>query len=111
VVCLQAHSLSRTLQTGRRVCGVLRRMQRSMTRSSFPKAYGESAGIQSAFYLGYFTEMVLKPLSSYLGEVGIWTGIWALSVSALRTPFFPKGTVALAAASPLFTYLIIRNVS
>ena len=47
---------------------------------------------------------------SYVGEVGIWTGIWALSTAALQTAYFPKGTVALAAASPLFTWFLIRNV-
>ncbi|KAF5353820.1 hypothetical protein D9758_010576 [Tetrapyrgos nigripes] len=49
---------------------------------------------------------------NYVGEVGIWTGIWALSTTALQTHHFPRGTVALAGvASPLFTYLLLTNVS
>jgi len=48
---------------------------------------------------------------NYVGEVGIWTGIWALSTSALQTAYFPKGTVALAAISPLLTWFLLRNVT
>ncbi|EIN09848.1 DUF1295-domain-containing protein [Punctularia strigosozonata HHB-11173 SS5] len=48
---------------------------------------------------------------NYVGEVGIWTGIWALSTASLQTAYFPRGTVALAAASPLFTYFLLRKVS
>lgn len=48
---------------------------------------------------------------NYVGEVGIWTGIWALSTASLQTAAFPTGTVALAAASPLFTWFLLRNVS
>ncbi|KAG6896655.1 hypothetical protein C0992_006854 [Termitomyces sp. T32_za158] len=48
---------------------------------------------------------------NYLGEVGIWTGIWALSTNSLQTSAFPRGAVALAALSPLFTWFLIRNVS
>lgn len=48
--------------------------------------------------------------SSYVGEVGIWTGIWALSIASLRTPYFPKLTWAVAAVSPLVTYMLLRNV-
>jgi len=48
---------------------------------------------------------------NYVGEVGIWTGIWGLSTAALQTSYFPVGTVALAALSPLFTWLLVRNVS
>jgi len=48
---------------------------------------------------------------NYVGEVGIWTGIWALSTASLQTAHYPKGTVALAAVSPLFTYLLLRYVS
>lgn len=47
---------------------------------------------------------------NYLGELGIWTGIWALSSSALRTPYFPSGTVLLAALSPAMTYFLLRKV-
>ncbi|KAF8959527.1 hypothetical protein BDZ97DRAFT_1837545 [Flammula alnicola] len=48
---------------------------------------------------------------NYVGEVGIWTGIWALSTASLQTAAYPRGTVALAALSPLFTWFLIRNVS
>ncbi|KIM40501.1 hypothetical protein M413DRAFT_445950 [Hebeloma cylindrosporum] len=48
---------------------------------------------------------------NYVGEVGIWTGIWALSTSSLQTSAYPRGTVALAALSPLFTWFLIRKVS
>ena len=49
-------------------------------------------------------------LSSYVGEVGIWTGIWALSSASLQSSFCPRGTIALAAISPLFTWFLLRNV-
>ncbi|KAF8150655.1 hypothetical protein B0H34DRAFT_729718 [Crassisporium funariophilum] len=48
---------------------------------------------------------------NYVGEVGIWTGIWALSTASLQTGVYPAGTVALAALSPLFTWFLLRNVS
>ncbi|THV03742.1 DUF1295-domain-containing protein [Dendrothele bispora CBS 962.96] len=48
---------------------------------------------------------------NYVGEVGIWSGIWALSTAALQTRHYPRGSVVLAAASPLFTYLLLTRVS
>ncbi|KAF5379805.1 hypothetical protein D9615_005682 [Tricholomella constricta] len=48
---------------------------------------------------------------NYVGEVGIWTGIWALSTTTLQTAHFPRGAVALAALSPVFTWVLTRNVS
>ncbi|KAI0249150.1 DUF1295-domain-containing protein [Lactifluus subvellereus] len=48
---------------------------------------------------------------NYVGEVGIWTGIWALSSASLQTAHYPRGTVVLAAISPLFTYYLLRYVS
>ena len=48
---------------------------------------------------------------SYLGEVGIWTGIYVLASAALQSPYFPRGTVALGALSPLFTWYILTKVS
>ncbi|KAJ4480009.1 DUF1295-domain-containing protein [Lentinula aciculospora] len=48
---------------------------------------------------------------NYVGEVGIWAGIWGLSTTALQTPYFPRGTVAIAAISPIFTYLLLRKFS
>lgn len=37
-------------------------------------------------------------------------GIWALSSVSLQTAHYPKGTVALAVVSPLFTYFLLRYV-
>lgn len=37
-------------------------------------------------------------------------GIWAISSVSLQTTHYPKGTVALAAVSPLFTYFLLRYV-
>ncbi|KAF8235767.1 DUF1295-domain-containing protein [Tricholoma matsutake] len=48
---------------------------------------------------------------NYVGEVGLWTGVWALSTAALQTVYFPKGTVALAAISPFFTWFLLRHVT
>ncbi|KAJ3876275.1 DUF1295-domain-containing protein [Lentinula edodes] len=48
---------------------------------------------------------------NYVGEVGIWAGIWSLSTTALQTPYFPRGTVAIAAISPIFTYFLLRKLS
>jgi len=48
---------------------------------------------------------------NYIGEVGIWTGIWALSSASLQSSFYPKGTIALAGISPLFTWFLLRHVS
>ncbi|KAF9468205.1 hypothetical protein BDZ94DRAFT_1247462 [Collybia nuda] len=48
---------------------------------------------------------------NYIGEVGIWTGIWALSTASLQTAYFPRGTFMLAAISPLFTWFLLRKVS
>ncbi|KAI0261495.1 DUF1295-domain-containing protein [Gloeopeniophorella convolvens] len=48
---------------------------------------------------------------NYIGEVGIWTGIWALSIASLQTAHNPRGSIALSAASPLFTYFLLRYVS
>ncbi|XP_006459239.1 hypothetical protein AGABI2DRAFT_201274 [Agaricus bisporus var. bisporus H97] len=48
---------------------------------------------------------------NYVGEVGIWVGIWALATSSLQTPYFPFGTTALAVVSPLFTWYTLRKLS
>ncbi|KAJ3921761.1 hypothetical protein F5877DRAFT_35324 [Lentinula edodes] len=48
---------------------------------------------------------------NYVGEVGIWAGIWGLSTTALQTPYFSRGTVAIAAISPIFTYFLLRKLS
>ncbi|KAL0948647.1 hypothetical protein HGRIS_010451 [Hohenbuehelia grisea] len=49
---------------------------------------------------------------NYLGELGIWTGIWTLSTTGFqRTTLLPRWTPALALISPLFTYFLLRYVS
>ncbi|KAF8640238.1 hypothetical protein AX16_010134 [Volvariella volvacea WC 439] len=48
---------------------------------------------------------------NYVGEVGIWAGIYALSTASLQNPYFPRGTVLAAVVSPLFTWFLVRNVS
>ncbi|KZT07686.1 DUF1295-domain-containing protein [Laetiporus sulphureus 93-53] len=48
---------------------------------------------------------------NYVGEVGLWTGIWLLSLNSLRTQYFPRGSWLLAGASPLMTWFLLRNVS
>lgn len=48
---------------------------------------------------------------SYVGEVGLWTGLWLLSVTSLRSPYFPKGAWLMAGASPLLTWYLLARVS
>jgi len=48
---------------------------------------------------------------NYVGEVGIWIGIWALSTASLQTPYFPKVILPVATISPLFTWFLTRNVT
>ncbi|KAA1467315.1 DUF1295-domain-containing protein [Dentipellis sp. KUC8613] len=48
---------------------------------------------------------------NYVGEVGIWTGVWVLASSSLQTPYYPRGTVLMAAVSPFVTYFLLRKVS
>ncbi|KAI0734248.1 DUF1295-domain-containing protein [Fomitopsis betulina] len=48
---------------------------------------------------------------NYVGEVGLWTAMWLLSVTSLRTPSFPRASWLLAGASPLMTWFLLRNVS
>ncbi|PCH42306.1 DUF1295-domain-containing protein [Wolfiporia cocos MD-104 SS10] len=48
---------------------------------------------------------------NYVGEVGLWIGIWLLSVNSLRTPFYPHNAWLLAGASPLLTWFLLRNLS
>jgi len=43
---------------------------------------------------------------NYVGEVGIWTGIWALASGSL-----PLGAVAATVSSPLFTWFLVHKVS
>ncbi|KAJ7510476.1 hypothetical protein B0H11DRAFT_1959274 [Mycena galericulata] len=42
----------------------------------------------------YLPRSVAKMCLSYVGEVGIWTGIWALAAGTLQTAHFPLGTVS-----------------
>jgi len=48
---------------------------------------------------------------NYVGEVGIWAGIWALSFSSLRSAYFPRYAPYLTLISPLTTYTLVRYVS
>lgn len=50
---------------------------------------------------------------SYVGEVGIWTGVWALSIPALKAnaPLLGNYAWLIAGVSPLMTYLLTRYVS
>jgi len=47
---------------------------------------------------------------NYVGEIGLWTGIWALSFTSLRTnyAFYTPG---VALVSPVLTYLLLSRVS
>lgn len=48
---------------------------------------------------------------NYLGEVGLWTGVAVLASRSLQSAYFPTGTLALAAISPLLTWLLLTRVS
>ncbi|KAJ3477135.1 hypothetical protein NLI96_g10677 [Meripilus lineatus] len=48
---------------------------------------------------------------NYVGEVGVWTGIWAFAVPALRSPFVPRYAWLLAGVSPLMTWFLLTRVS
>ncbi|KAG8705578.1 hypothetical protein FRC08_001592 [Ceratobasidium sp. 394] len=48
---------------------------------------------------------------NYVGEVGIQTGMWILSTTALSSPLLPRFTPWAAAVSPLFTWLLLRKGS
>ncbi|KDQ18309.1 hypothetical protein BOTBODRAFT_103750 [Botryobasidium botryosum FD-172 SS1] len=49
---------------------------------------------------------------NYVGEVGIWTGIWALALPALSSPLVPYGLGPfIGTLSPIFTYLLLTKAS
>ncbi|KAK7690628.1 hypothetical protein QCA50_005727 [Cerrena zonata] len=50
---------------------------------------------------------------NYVGEVGIWTGVWALSIPALKAnaPLLGNYIWLIAGVSPVMTYLLTRYVS
>ncbi|KAG7089924.1 hypothetical protein E1B28_011556 [Marasmius oreades] len=48
---------------------------------------------------------------NYLGEIGIWTGIWILSTRSLSVSSSPRVAIALSTISPLLTYLLLTKVS
>ena len=85
---------------------------RNMMNHSSPQGCGASVDIQSTVVFNYIIipNDIDNQFTSYVGEVGIWTGIWALSSASLQSSFYPKGTIALAAISPLFTWFLLRNV-
>ena len=82
-----------------------------MMKSLSQVVCGVSADTQSIHALSYQSSPYLTLVFSYVGEVGIWTGIWALSSSALQTPHYPSGTTMFATISPLLTYYLLRYVS
>ncbi|KAJ7088370.1 hypothetical protein B0H15DRAFT_1022402 [Mycena belliarum] len=47
---------------------------------------------------------------NYVGEVGVWTALWALASGGLLTPSFPI-EIAFTALSPLFSWLLVRMLS
>ncbi|KAI0346556.1 DUF1295-domain-containing protein [Trametopsis cervina] len=48
---------------------------------------------------------------NYVGEVGVWIGMWALSTASLVAPYAPRFTWALAGLSPLLTWFLLTKVS
>lgn len=48
---------------------------------------------------------------SYVAEVAFHTSLFALSCRSLAKSGIPGAAVGLAAASPMFTYFILRYVS
>ncbi|KAG8968126.1 hypothetical protein FRC03_008479 [Tulasnella sp. 419] len=48
---------------------------------------------------------------NYVGEVGIWTGIWLLASRAMQSSLLPQGAVIATAISPIFTYLLLTKAS
>ncbi|KAM5538481.1 hypothetical protein V8D89_007814 [Ganoderma adspersum] len=48
---------------------------------------------------------------NYVGEVGLWTGLWLLSGGSLRSPFFSRSAWLIAGASPLLTWFLLTRVS
>lgn len=47
---------------------------------------------------------------NYVGEVGIWTGIWALSIPSIQSAYFHPYAPLFALVSPLATYVSLRYV-
>jgi hypothetical protein len=73
--------------------------------------FGVSAVTPSMAILGTLSSNSLLPLS-YVGEIGIHTGIWAMTVPSLMKFSFPLCAVGLSGlASPIFTYYALRFVS
>ena len=48
---------------------------------------------------------------SYVGEVGLWIGIWALCTASLNTSYVPRYIWFFSGMSPLMTYFLLRKVS
>lgn len=80
--------------------------------------FGRGVGIPSASPFCFYFIFVLLMLDyscsvrcdSYVGEVGLWTGIWALAVPSLATPLIPGRLGPLIGTlSPLFTYLLLTK--
>ncbi|KAJ7452263.1 hypothetical protein FB451DRAFT_1282985 [Mycena latifolia] len=48
---------------------------------------------------------------NYVGEVGVWTSIWALASGSLLTSYSPIGLLVLTSLSPLFAWFLVRKLS
>jgi steroid 5-alpha reductase family enzyme len=58
-----------------------------------------------------YDSIIVDYLNSYVGEVGIWTGIWALSAGSIQTGYYHRYAPFLTLVSPLTTYVLLRDVS
>ncbi|KAI0806317.1 hypothetical protein BC629DRAFT_1437762 [Irpex lacteus] len=59
-------------------------------------------------------QAVLTPVIfsySYVGEVGVWIGLWGLSTASLTSPYAPRFAWVLAGLSPLLTWFLLTKVS
>ncbi|KAG8905546.1 hypothetical protein FRB99_008745 [Tulasnella sp. 403] len=48
---------------------------------------------------------------NYVGEVGVWAGIWIAASSVMNSSLLPPGMRLASTISPLFTYLLLTRVS
>ncbi|KAI0091359.1 hypothetical protein BDY19DRAFT_935324 [Irpex rosettiformis] len=48
---------------------------------------------------------------NYVGEVGVWIGMWGLSTASLTSPYAPRFAWVLAGLSPLLTWFLLTKVS
>jgi len=77
-------------------------------KSAWRKAKGEGKHNEKFISSGLWG---LSRHPNYVGEVGIWTGIWAMSLSSLRMGYFAPYIPGIALASPLLTYFLLTKLS